>query len=102
MNAAGDNFHDMLPAEDNRMSDEPEILLRQYVVRQGEDSIEVVPLFTPAPNTLPLEIVELATKAGLVAAERKRIAATCKHDEGVIMHKGEEVCTRCSVCPIPR
>jgi hypothetical protein len=31
-----------------------------------------------------------------------RIMETCKHDAGVDIHRGEEVCVRCHICPIPR
>ena len=31
----------------------------------------------------------------------KHLFATCKHDGGVRIYKGEEVCAICAICPIP-
>ncbi len=83
------------------MAMEPKISIQQWEVRRGKHGIEVTPLFTPAPSTLPPEIVDAAAVAAMNVAKMERIRETCKHDEGINIHRGEEVCALCWICPIP-
>ena len=82
------------------------VSLRQYSVRHGKHGIEVVPLDSHGveieEDVVDPKILAMGRKAALGHAKMKRIAATCKHDEGAYIHQGEEVCSRCHICPIPR
>lgn len=46
-------------------------------------------------------LAEAQTALECHRARMKQLDATCQHDVGVRWYKGESVCLRCWLCPVP-